>query len=228
MHPIFGNNPGRVKDPVAAFAKRQSPLVAATYRDLMIEERAYRKQGTEKAVLTYDKSLERLQGAGFERHLRPHEAFGLLIDGLEGKLTGQHQVIYGDMHSSYGEWLNLAIERKGDLLVAYFDLVGLQWNSSANKYDVQGRLQYAQKKEYDVAGKAADSWISLEQFPSNFIEDMYSRPFAVLPEQMKTALVLMPLEGSIWPVCRGYYGFVIGNRVDDGASRGVHSAKKSP
>jgi hypothetical protein len=228
MHPIFGNNPGRVTDAVAAFANRQPPT---TYRDLVIETRAYREQGQiRKALLTYDQSLTGLQRAGFDRHLRIDEACALLCDGLEGKLTGQHNEVFDDTMIDYHEWLSLAIKRKGDIFVVYTDPVGLQWDKSASRYNVQGKLLYTKRKEYDIAGKGSEEWIDLEQFSPDFVQDFYSRPFAALPEEMRfgtRARMSLPLDDNIWPVaCGSFDGFSIGY-VGDLASRGVRSAKKN-
>lgn len=190
------------------------------------EPLAYREENrTHKALLTYDKSLERLRAAGYERHPQPAEVFSLLADNLEGKLDAQEKAIADDMLKNYGEWLSVAVERKGNVLVAYFDPVGLQWNERANKYGVKGTLLYSHRNEYDVTGKPSEQWIDLEQFSPEFVQDMYSRPFAKLPEKMQEGnqrvQVWLSSDGEMWPVGRG--GQFDFDNIFVRASRGVRT-----
>ena len=119
----IGERRGRKKRTPAAPATPSAPSVAP-YKGIQFEPLAYRalnKEGklhTEKAVLTYDQSLEGLQQRGFERHPSPAEVFGLLADNLENKLTGSLKAVADDMLTSYGEWLDMAVERRGDVLLA--------------------------------------------------------------------------------------------------------------
>lgn len=229
MHDIFGNNPGRIKDAVAAFANRQSPLVVATYKDLIIEERAYRRdRETEKVLLTYNQSLARLRQAGFERHLRPQEAFGLLIDSLEGKLSEQEQAITNDMQANYGEFLSMAVERKGNTLVLYLDPENLVYQDGV--YAVQGQLHYAEMREFDIQGIPSSQYVDMSRLPTDCVEYIYTRPFSALPEKMREgtykAQVFLSSTG-IWPVgCVGFDWFYVDGR-DVRASRGVRSAQKN-
>jgi hypothetical protein len=229
MHPIFGPNPGKVIDFVAAFANEHPVAIGATYKDLSIEERAYKEEGDAgKKLLTYDKSLARLRAAGFTRHLRPQEAFGLLIDSLEGKLDGAEKAIADDMLTNYGEWLSMAIERKEDILRLYLDPENLVWQNGF--YGVQGQLRYAEKREFNIEGVPSQGWVDIDRLPADCVQYVYTRPFHALPKKMREssnrAQAWLPLKG-IWPMGRGsrfgidYYG---SNR----ASRGVRSAKKSP
>ena len=72
----------------------------------------------------FDQGLQAIRAKGFERYLRPQEAFGLIIDIMEKKVSPQLQEIF--QYSSY-EWLNLAWEVRENNLIAYPDPVGLQW-----------------------------------------------------------------------------------------------------
>ena len=70
-----------------------------------------------KTLPTYDASLARLRQEKYERHASPSEAFSLIEDNLEGKLSGALKAVADDMMSSYGEWLSMAFERKGICLL---------------------------------------------------------------------------------------------------------------
>src|SRR3989338_3517432 len=99
------------------------------YQGLLIQRRARRVRGkTEKALVTFDESLKLLRKAGYQRHLRPAEAFRFLAEGLEEKLTPEQKTVHDDMLTSHGEWMSLAMERQGDKLITYLDPEGLVWN----------------------------------------------------------------------------------------------------
>src|SRR3989344_587887 len=100
-------------------------IVPVDYENLQIEQLSPR-EGVEKKLFYYDKSLAdlrtRLKNPN-ARHLGHREVFGIIIDGLEGRLDDPKLVslkqIYSDMISSYGEWLSLAMQRKKDKLICY-------------------------------------------------------------------------------------------------------------
>ena len=201
----------------------------ATYHDLIWEPRAYREQDqTNKALLTYDKSLERLRKAGFDRHARPPEESFILIDHLEGRLPSNLETIAQDMLASYGEWLSAAVQRKGDSLIVSTDPQNLRWKK--NKYIIDGKsLQCASQQEFNIKGLPSNKYIDLKDVPEDLATFLYARPFDQLPPAMQTgdkrAQLYLPPEGIIRPV--GRYGFnvrfIIGF-YDDGASRGVRRA----
>ena len=198
---------------------------AVVYNDFLVEENAKRDVGqVDKSLMYYDKSLADLRSKGFARHLRPQEVFGLLADGLEGKLSGEQKVVYDDMLSSYGEWLSLVFERDGNNLVCYLDPEGLVWKDG--RYVKDANFKFVEKKVFDIAGKSSDRWIDLREFGDDFVRFLYGRSFSDLPVQMwegaLRAQVYLPPDKTAWPVGRGYgirfdvYGF----GYDIGASRG--------
>jgi len=203
--------------------------MVGAYANIDFEERAYRLRGaTNKTTFRFDKSLERLHGAGFKRHARPWEVFGLLVDNLEGKLSGILKGVADDMlNSSYGELLSLAWERQGDVLVAYVD-PGLVWNADENKYvhDVFGSYD---RREFPIDGKQSRYFTELGELDDEFVRFHYSRPLQELPEEIREgtmhgetnmrARVTLPPEGVVLPVIRvGWYGL---SSNDTGSSRGV-------
>ncbi len=206
-------------------------IITASYKDIEFEPRAYRKQGTAKELLYFDKSLERLKLTGYERHPRPQEAFGLIIDGLEQKLAGALADVNTDFFTNYGEWLSCAFERQGDKLIAYLDPEGLVWKN--DKY-VKQDFKFADKQEFSIAGKASNVWIPLQEIDTNLVTFLYTRPFKDLPEELqkgnRKANIAFPADGAAWPVGRvsnDWYNVIYCNY---GASRGVRPsrAKKSP
>ena len=197
------------------------------YHGIEFEHPAYRKAGkTDKTLLAYDASLARLRAAGFERHPRPQEVFGLLIDGLEGKLTKQEKSIHDDLLTSYGEWLSVAFERQGNRLITYLDPEGLEWRN--DKYVKTKSFKYSDTKNFDISGQASEQLIDLKFFQDDFVTLMYTRSFNQLPEQLqkgkKRAQVYLPPDGQMWPVGRGVFNdwCSIDCRNYVRAFRGVH------
>ena len=183
--------------------------------------------GNEKKLFYYDASLSRIKTINSaNRHPYPSEAFGLIIDGLEGKLSGDCLKVYEDMIKSYGEWFSMAFERKGNELHAYLDPENLKWNGS--RYGVVGKkLKYSGEEVFDVKGINSGNYVHLENFNPDFVKFMYGRKFEDLPGKMKEgnlrAQIYLPSENTIWPVGRGYFvnRFYIYGYYVDRASRWV-------
>lgn len=200
------------------------------YKKIKFEEQAYREQGKiDKQLFTYDKSLERIKQNGLERHARPQEIFGLIIDGLELKLDEPLQKINEDMLKSYSEWLSCAFERQGNKLIVYTDPEGISY--VGDKYVKTESFKFSDKKEFDIKGINSREWIDLSKFNEEFTKYMYGKNFSELPAQMKTgnkrAQVYLPPDQTFWPVGRGFVisydvdAFIFGSR----ASRGVVEQK---
>jgi hypothetical protein len=240
-HPIDYNLKGEdvklterkpAQETIPAILPRQS-IITASYKDIEFEPHAYRKQGTAKELLYFDKSLERLRTAGFVRHPRPQEAFGLILDGLEKKLAGALADVNNDFFASYGEWLSCAFERQGDKLITYLDPEGLVWKN--DKY-VKQDFKCADKQEFRIAGKASNEWIPLQEIDTNLITFLYTRPFKDLPEELqkgnRKAHITFPADGTAWPVGRAYdvSRYDVNGNGYCWASRGVRPsrAKNSP
>lgn len=227
---IFGKNSKKIKDLVAVFGTEQPTEAQNTsYHDVKIEPLAYRSgDHAGKRLFSYDESSEHLWQRGFERHLRPAEAFGLLADNLEGKLKDPAlQIATDDMlkvSPEYIEWLSCAVERKGDVLVVYLDPVGLQWNSKTGTYDIQETLKYNERREFSIAGKQLEGLVELREFSNDFITYFYGKAFDALPEEMKQedkgAKVHLPPEGRIYPGCRYKFSIWFNYFFGFGASRG--------
>ena len=208
-----------------------TPSKIITLDNLIIEEKSPRG-GKDKKLFTYDKSLEVLRQRNYQRHLRPDEAFRLLIDTLENP-NSKYKQVSEDMLLSYGEWLSSAMLRKSkDKLTCYTDPENLIWDSS--QYKVQGNLKYSQEKTFTIDKDIpSQSWVDLNKFPNDLVEFLYSRPFDKLPKVMqkgnKRAQLWLPEEGIIRPVGRGYdyYDFCVDACYDGGggASRGVRERR---
>ena len=198
---------------------------------LVIEAKAARGVDGNLLFYHFDKSLEALKKRGYERHLRPAEAFGLLERNLEGTLSEEEQEIAEDMMIDihyWGEWLSLAWERKGNVLVAYLDPVGLMWDEKKGEY-VKRDFSCSEEKRFDITWKDSNFFLDLKEFPEDFVTWHYGRRFVDLPEEMREggrrAQVWLPAVRVIWPVCRsGYdYGYDItaAYYYPEKASRGV-------
>ena len=146
---------------------------------------------------------------------------------MEGKLSEKLKAVADDMISGYGEWLSMAFERKGDLLIAYLHPEGIVWDES--KYVKQNTFKYDSKQNFNIAGKKSFVWIPLQEMGDDFSLLVYSRKFADLPQliregnsQVNKAHVFLPTDGETCPVGRNGYeqGLYIGG-VYNAASRGV-------
>ncbi len=206
---------------------------SVSYHNLEFEPVAPRK-GNDKELLYFDKSLERLRTAGYERHPSPAEAFSLIIDGLEGKLTGSLAGVKDDMLSSYGEWLSLVFKREGNILHCYEDPENVI--RTGNTYDCSG-MTFRRETPFQIKGLKSEDYIPIKTVNKKspaLVSYLWNKPFAQLPgEIQKNAGIWVPADGAAWPVGRdnfssGYY--VNGYSCSIRASRGVRSssAKKSP
>lgn len=208
------------------FSQDKTPNV--NYENIEFETSAYRKPNMQsKGLLTFEQSLERLKQAGFQRHARPQEAFDLMIDGLEGKLSDDLQIINTDMRSSCCEWLSLAFERNGEVLTCYLDPVGLVWKGG--KYEQQN-FNHSGGFIFNIGGIPYGQWISLDKFRPDFVQFLYRRPFDQLPVEMRKGInrahVCLPIiGGDIYPVVRDGFGVDVYSYCVV-ASRGVRPAQK--
>ena len=182
--------------------------------------------GNDKKIVYYNQSLSELKNRKYERHARPIEVFGLLIANLENKLTAEQKAIAQDMVNSYGEWLSLAIERKGNELICYEDPENLVWDAAKNLYVVQGKLKYGNEKKFSIKNIKSSEWIDLQNFDKHLQKYLYGREWKDLPNEMKAgnlhAQLALPPDKTIWPAGRGIYWYVVNCRYYYyWASRGV-------
>ena len=193
--------------------EQQEPLVlddslSPKSSQLVIEAKAERNLCERKVLYHFDESLEALKARGYERHLRPVEAFSLLKRNLEGTLSEEEQKIAKDMLVPWGEWLSLAWERKGNVLVAYLDPLGLVWDKKKSFYAKQD-FSYSEERQFDITGKDSNCFLDLKEFPEDFVTWHYGRRFVDSPEEMqegeRRAYVRLPAAGVIRPVCRRGY-----------------------
>ena len=198
---------------------------SALYKNVRFEQKAD-YAGADKRLLTYDASLARLRKGGFARHARPVEAFGLLIDNLENKLSGALKDVADDMLKSYGEWLSAAFERKGNNLTVYIDPENIKWNGTI--YEWNGKPQSSSEHSFNIAGIPSNTLVDMKRFSEEFVKLFYGKKANELPEVMKTGgkRAQAYLREGLWPVGRGnfYYVYIVG--IVDRASRGVAQAQK--
>ncbi len=184
-------------------------------------------EGQHKKLYTFDASLRALRERGYERHPRPAEAFGLLCRGLEGRLQPEQQAVADDMVNSYGEWLSMAMMRKGNMLHCYLDPENLIWDG--NKYVVQGeKLKHAGEEVYSIGSLNGLIFIKEvnERNPA-LVEKLWSRHYAILPKEIRQKTLLwLPRENGLWPVgCDSYYDWYDINTYFNYGARGVVQQK---
>ncbi len=201
------------------------------YKDLLIESQVPREGGREFGDFTYSDSLTRLRTAGYQRHLRPAEAFGVIIAGLEGKLTPELQVSPDNTLPSFGEWLSLALEWKRgkgneNILTCYLDPEGLELGPGT-EYVKTSKWNCSEKKEFVVDGILSTGIVNLQKVDHSLVEFLYGRSLADLPWEMSVgnispSLLYLPNEGELAPVRLGAFNkFGIDGSYDtDALSRG--------
>lgn len=207
-------------------------IIATDYNRVEFEPNVSRDIYNDKIAFTYDGSLERVKSAGYDRHASPEEAFTLFADNLEGKLQGEYKAAADDMLSSHGEWLSMAMERKGDVLVCYLHPEGLVWNEDKRLYIKKG-FKYEDRQKFNVSGKVSQVWMPFDAFDNDFVKFIYGRNINDLPEKMREGTrklrIDLPGEGILWPVCYGNtIVFSTGANQHYRASRGVKEKMMKP
>ena len=197
--------------------------------NLAIEQTSPRDQQNNKTLYVFDKSLQALKQRGFQRHLRPSEAFKAIIDAIENP-SSKYKPLKEGMLSSYGEWLSLALERtKPSELTFYLDPENLIWDGL--KYIVQGQLRHSAKQSFPISRDIpSNQYVDLNKFPNELVEFLYSRSFNNLPKIMrsgdKRARIWFPQKGIVRHCYRGDFSlFLVDTGCDYRASRGVRVAK---
>ncbi len=197
---------------------------------LAIEEKVLKETNNEKKIYSYNESLERLRKYGYERHLRPNEAFKIIIDALEHP-ESNYKEIYKDMMSSFGEWLSLAIERDKDSLNCYSD----PEFTLDYKYLTRRKIKYNQKYTFDIKNiktyeddgfslnPILERRVTLELLPQDLVCLLYTKKFDDLPEIIKKkGNILIPEGNIIAPLIRKGVSIYFASSVDiKNASRGV-------
>jgi hypothetical protein len=208
-------NVGNNQPPANTNAQPQGSTGGTLYKGIEFEPQSI------TTPVKYTESLERLRKAGYERHARPQEAFGLLIDGLEGKLSNGTKGVYQDMlSSSKQEWLSFAFERRGDVFIAYLDPEGMVFANRS--YFRDGiNFKYAEKKEFIIHATTKTYW-PLLHVDDKFVEFVYGRHFQDLPEEIRKIMIRLPDEDTLSPVLM--HDFSFGAHSNFGVSRGVRKA----
>ncbi len=168
---------------------------------------------------TYGDSLESLGKKGFTRHLYPWEAFDILFAPNENPI-GKLAQIKADMLQGWGEWLNIAFMKKGDILYVVKDPSGF-----SDDKQPQGEL-----REFRGFSKIpTEKYVRVGNLPDQmegqpyFVGEMWHRDKDFLTQ--KNAGIWLAPEGKWRPVGRGDIddGFIL-NAYDGNsrrASRGV-------
>ena len=232
--PISPINPEGLDDIALSLLNESETLqpespTSISLENLAIEQASPRDSNNNKILYVFDKSLEALKQRGFQRHLRPSEAFKVIIDAIENP-SSKYKPLKEDMLSSHGEWLSIALERtKPSELTFYLDPENLIWNGS--QYVVKGSLQYSGKQSFPISKNIpSQQYVDLNKFPNELVKFLYSRKFKDLPKIMqsgdKRAQTWLPQKGIVRPCYHnGFNGFVVGSDYFDRASRGVRVAK---
>jgi len=178
---------------------KKKPQEEDILKDLVISQR----HGEE---LLYNTSLNRLKIEGYERHLRPDECFTLIARYLEGNLKEPlRSIAYNIVNVSLLDWLSIAFQRQGGILHCYLDPEGLVWNGEC--YAPHPKVQYSQKKEFDIKGIPSLDWVGLDRFEDGFVRFFYGKSFEELPEEFTDGIykaqIVIPEENVYYAMARG-------------------------
>lgn len=181
----------------------------------------------DKELYYFDKSVERLEEAGYDRHLRPNEIFSILTGYYNGSAKDPYRKIAEDITYGGGEWLSLAVQRSKNTLACYIDPQNIKWRQP--RHYVEGQDVICSKKvEFDTSCLEEESTISLldlDQRAPELLEFFCSaNSYDDLPEKMREVMLYMPISDSITPVCfNNLAGTVHIQIADFSASRGARS-----
>ena len=201
-----------IKSSVAFFAfmdtateSTASPLIV--YNGLAWERSVYRAPDR-RMLFSKTESDARLHALGM-RSPKSREVFGLIRGGLEGELSGEPLQLFQVIYSS-GEWFHDTYfeTRNGKLIVT----------------------EDGSEEIYSIEGMNHGDFYPLRNFAAsgNFVERMYSVPFASLPQRIQNeSFVYLSFERGSWPVSRGVDRFVIINGGDGRTSRGVRDVERN-
>jgi len=227
IHPINDFNLDEAKE--LLLGPQNIDLDRIIIDNLAVERTAIRESNNEKKVYFYNESLERLRKYGYERHLRPNEAFNIIIDALEHQ-ESNYKEICKDMMSSSGEWLSIAIERDKDFLICYLDPEFIILED--NNYNTTNISSADKIKFYIGDGIQSNDWVSLKEFPKDFTAFLLSKSFFDLPDKMKIGeneiRIYLP-ENGIWPMAYRHLdlAYNIIEYSKHSASRGVKKYARS-
>ena len=191
-------------------ATESTALPLIEYNGLAWERSVYRALDG-RIQFSKTESDARLRALGM-RSPKSREVFGLIRGGLEGELSGEPLQLFQVIYSS-GEWFHDTYfeTRNGKLIVT----------------------EDGSEEIYSIEGMNHGDFYPLRNFAAsgNFVERMYSVPFASLPQIIQNrSWVYLPHEGRPRPMGRGgleYDGFSIGSRDFERASRGLREIHSS-
>lgn len=193
----------------------------ATFENINLEPVASKEQ------VTFDQSLINLRKRGYQRHPRPQEEFALLISYLEGRLSPQQNKIAEDMLKKR-DWLSCALERQGNVLIVYLDPEGFIFDGE--KYVKGKNFKFLEVKRFTINSLPSQQLLQLNKIQQELTQYIYGRTLKNLPEKIqKDAYFYLPVDNTIWPVARGYFGYdyvVCAYDYFGRASRGVVVGKK--
>jgi hypothetical protein len=153
-----------------------------------------------------------------------------LADNLEGKLTGNLKAAADEMLDDSGEWMSMAMKRKGDILICFLHPILEYQNGS---YHFYGRDKYEFWRSFNIAGKSSEECIPISKFDDDFMKFIYGRSLKDLPKEMRKSrkiTILLPKEGIISPVSRyvsadGRYS--VSGCMNHWVSRGVRHSEET-
>jgi len=154
-------------------------------------------------IIYYNESLEMLKKNGYDRHLRPWEALGLITEYYSGNLKGKLRKRAKNLIRSWGEWLSIAVERKGNYLICYMDPENITNVNNKGFVPDGNYLDCSAKYKLKIGNLPSKKWLSFESFNDDFCEFFYTRKFEDLPKKVrKRAEIILPPENWLGVLVR--------------------------
>ena len=163
---------------------------------------------------SYNKSLERIREAGYERHPRPQEFLSLLRDHFEGKLTGEFGLDIVEFfiklltRENYAGWLNMAWERKDNTLVCYMDPENLRFQHNTGYVIDGGELKFSYRHDFNILPTDSAHLSNLDESCEGLIKFLYGTTYRGLPEELQKTRLILPSESGVRPVSHVRYSVV--------------------
>ena len=198
---------------------------------LVVEPTALRTQDDkDKMRFLFHESLKHLkEERKYLRHLRPYEAFGILMDALENPQSKWNTIAQDMLVPS--EWVSAAVRREGIMLEVVFDPESTMFGERGAKIIPSDFLEHAGETHlFHIGNISSDRFTDLRKFPDQLVRLMYGRSFSELPlvmrEGYQRSQICLPQDGNCWwPLGRGNYN--LGYRVNSfGDQKSYHRGSR--
>lgn len=236
MGNLLGRSPEEIREIMERLKIKPKELGTSSIeykiKDLLFEPSSPLSELTtpkDKEFFYFNKSLERLKKAGYERHIRPDEFFSLMVSYFsnKGKSPEEKSRVIEDMLTGHGEWLSAAVRRDEKRIILYLDPENVVWNGrtySTKEEDVicSEKLEF----EAELGKELTFNMLDLELRSLDLFEFLCPTLLDSLPNELLEVQFYIPASDMIMPLCfRNIANSFYIQIGDHAASRGVKVKK---